>query len=594
MKTKSCVLICFALLLFTYQSAAAQIIYVNPDGSCGGQSPCFTHIQDAINASVAGDTVQVAAGTYIENINLKSGVVVQGAGADVTIIRGTGSGFVVTTDYVNPNTKLDGFTITGGYGGGIDISWNGAPNGTLTVSNVTVTENYGSGIHVYESDPVILNATVTGNYGGYNGGGIVNWSSSPTIINSLIGNNSASYGGGIFNALLSYPTILNTAIINNSAQYGGGIYNHLSESTTSIINSTITGNSALYGGGIYNLADNPFNTPVASLHLLNTIITSNANGGIYCAIYNPASVSLFIDYNNVWNNTAGNYTGFGCTPGPHDISADPLFVDVANGNYRLKAGSACIDAGSNDAVPPDLTKDFYGNPRIMDGDGDGIAAVDIGIAEFADVTVSVQIPTQGESLQDTVTLQASAPGASKVYFSIRTPSGAAGAPIGFDDMPASFNSVSGYWELAFDTTQIPDGYYIIFAKAIGASGDQVISEIVNFSINNWSEITLLPATTTNNAGRTMPVKFSIVISVSVDPQRPFVYNEDLEIRIYDSAHPSDILQISHYGTKSTDYRIDDATRLYITNFKTSKTPATYAVEIWRKGLLIGTFNFSTM
>ncbi len=53
----------------------------------------------------------------------------------------------------------------------------------------------------------------------------------------------------------------------------------------------------------------------------------------------PAALS---DYNCYWNNTA-NYSE--TAPGAHDIIADPLFVDAANGDYHLQCNSPCIDAG---------------------------------------------------------------------------------------------------------------------------------------------------------------------------------------------------------------------------------------------------------
>jgi hypothetical protein len=64
-----------------------------------------------------------------------------------------------------------------------------------------------------------------------------------------------------------------------------------------------------------------------------------------------------------------------------NISADPMFVDPAAGDYRLQRSSPCIDAGTNDA--PGLPEtDFDGTPRIDDGDGDGFAVVDMGAFEF--------------------------------------------------------------------------------------------------------------------------------------------------------------------------------------------------------------------
>lgn len=93
----------------------------------------------------------------------------------------------------------------------------------------------------------------------------------------------------------------------------------------------------------------------------------------------------------------------------------------------------------------------------------------------------------------------------------------------------------------------------------------------------------------------MPVKFALRIAESVNPNTPFVRNEELEIRIYETSNPENILQSSLLGDKATDYRINGATEIYITNFKTSKTPTEYTVEIWRaaKQFHIGSFTFET-
>src|SRR3989338_10803330 len=98
----------------------------------------YSTIQEAIDAAGYGDSVLVAPVTYVENIVLKSGVVVQGAGADVTTIQGTGNGSVVSATRVDSTTKIDGFTITGGgntyYGGGINCQ-----NSDLVISNNIIT-----------------------------------------------------------------------------------------------------------------------------------------------------------------------------------------------------------------------------------------------------------------------------------------------------------------------------------------------------------------------------------------------------------------------------------------------------------------------
>ena len=163
-------------------------------------------------------------------------------------------------------------------------------------------------------------------------------------------------------------------------------------------------------------------------------------------------------------------------------------------------------------------------------------------------------------------------------------------------MPAALTTTTNQWECSFNTAELPDGFYFALAKAVDNSGNEGWSEIVLFSIRNWAVVELLPASESNKAGRTMPVKFSLRIIESVDPAMPFVYNEELEIKVYDVAEPGTMLQTSLYGEKSTDYRIDIFNELYITNFKTMKQPAEYMVEICRlsNNFLVGNFSFETV
>jgi len=116
-------------------------------------------------------------------------------------------------------------------------------------------------------------------------------------------------------------------------------------------------------------------------------------------------------------------------------------------------------------------------------------------------------------------------------------------------------------------------------------------------VPTWEVAELLPGSAKNKAGRTMPVKFSLTVADFMDPGQPFVDNEDLEIVIYAKNNPGSILQTSTFGDTSQDYRINTKKELYIMNFETLATPATYVVEIYiykAGGMLIGTFEFSTV
>jgi hypothetical protein len=144
----------------------------------------------------------------------------------------------------------------------------------------------------------------------------------------------------------------------------------------------------------------------------------------------------------------------------------------------------------------------------------------------------------------------------------------------------------------FNTTDLPDGYYELIVESQDAF-NFIITEVFSFSIRNWAVLVLLPSTESNKAGRTMPVKFALRVIEEVDPNMPFVVNHQLDILISDKSS-SEVLQHSVYGDSSKDYRINEITEHYITNFKTHKTPTTYLVSIYRKDFLIGDFDFSTV
>lgn len=162
-------------------SVAASSIIVSAStmaGTINVPSASYPTIQSVIDAAAPGDTVQMAAGTYIENITQKSGVIVQGAGALVTTIRGTVSGSVLTAYDLRTSAKIDGFTITGGTGpegGGIFILFillvlHLPP--PITISNNIITGNTadtGGGIYCddsgsgYPLHPTITNSIIWGN-----------------------------------------------------------------------------------------------------------------------------------------------------------------------------------------------------------------------------------------------------------------------------------------------------------------------------------------------------------------------------------------------------------------------------------------------
>lgn len=198
-------------------------------------------------------------------------------------------------------------------------------------------------------------------------------------------------------------------------------------------------------------------------------------------------------------------------------------------------------------------------------------------------------PPPGTALQDVVEYRMGAQdisGVQSVSISIRNAENPY-APLGFEAMSALFDSSE--WVLQFDTLLLPDGDYMAIATATDGLGNQSQTTLA-CSIRNVALLEMLPASKAFVAGRTVPVKFSLKLKPSVDPMEPFVYNENLEVHIYQDNR---LLQKSCFGETSRDYRISVPDQLYITIFQTLKTRAEYTVMLYRGPFLVGSFTFET-
>lgn len=89
----------------------AATLCVNPTGASG----CQTTIGAAVTAAAAGDTIQVAAGTYKEDVDVTKSLSLVGAGSATTIIDATGlaNGVNVDGSAAAPKSGVSGVVVSG-------------------------------------------------------------------------------------------------------------------------------------------------------------------------------------------------------------------------------------------------------------------------------------------------------------------------------------------------------------------------------------------------------------------------------------------------------------------------------------------------
>jgi hypothetical protein len=387
----------------------------NHGGSWAG---AFTDLQDALHCASGSGEIWVAEGTYKPTSGIDRGATFQlqngtelyggfpsGGGVRnwalyATTLSGDigtpddsadNSYVVVTGSGTDDSALLDGFTITGGVRGGM-ANVQGSP----TLRNLIFRDNsglWGGGMHNDASSPTLTNCTFAGNSANQGGGMYNGNGSSPELTNcTFVGNSASLYGGGMENYNGSSPELTNCTFAGNSAQDGGGMDNW-DDSSPTLTNCTFAGNWADgIGGGMYSQGGVPV--------LINCTFSRNGAtkaGGMYNSKATPILTNCILwgdTPDEIFNQSSSSspvvsYSDVqgGCQAIPYascgdgNINTNPRFLDADKGDFHLGPCSPCIDAGDN--VPALPAQDFEGDPRVLDGEGDGTATVDMGVDEAA-------------------------------------------------------------------------------------------------------------------------------------------------------------------------------------------------------------------
>jgi CSLREA domain-containing protein len=279
-----------------------------------------------------------------------------------------GGGIVANNATLTNCTITGNRAVGGGFGGGIRAGT------SVTLTNCTVSGNsteIGDGGGISTSTATLTNCTVSGNLAGGSGGGVL--ASTATLTRSTFsGNLAKNFGGGVVAATV---TLTNSTLSGNAAGLeGGGLF----ANSGTLLNCTIVENIANTGGGV-------FHGSTSTLSVRNTIIALNL------VEFGGTGPDVSGDVASLGHNLVGDgsgSTGFGVNFDIVGTSANPIDPKLGplalNGGktktHALLAGSPAIDRGDNANLPP-TDQRGAGFARRKDGNGDGIARVDIGAFE---------------------------------------------------------------------------------------------------------------------------------------------------------------------------------------------------------------------
>ena len=298
----------------------------------------FQTIQHAIDQSVDGMTIIVADGTYA-SFTAERGCVIRGVPG--TIVAGSVG---LVDGSVLESVRVQNGDVTGGTLTNCIITGGCVRQGTAQACEIRACSGFAA------EDATLENCVVSATVGGLKNcvatgctitdntaGGATN----SVLHGCVIRGNTASAGGGLVDCVAD-----NCLIVGNTASSGDGG----GALRCSLSQCTVYGNIAAHAGG-------------------------GSSGGTNdnCIVYGNTAASE--------PNISSSVTKRNCFTG------DPLFVDAANGDFRLQGASPCIDMGNNRYVVGET--DIRGNARIQNG------VVDLGAYEYTLPTELGNVPVEG-------------------------------------------------------------------------------------------------------------------------------------------------------------------------------------------------------
>ncbi len=301
------------------------------------------------------------------------------AGVDFTTASRSDNSYHVVKITAN-NILLDGFTIQDGHANG------GTGNNDASAIDKSETVN---ALH-------LKNCTIRNNVS-LVAGSISAWfdiNGTMNIENCTFDGNVSTYASGLYigtrNNRTLNVTIVNSLFSNNVSKNNGATLGFTGSSawirangsgstiTTNIVNTTFAKNSDtgtradLNSKGTLSLAktSGTHNATISNSIFFNNTETSGATS--LAVTQGHVNIANVVEVNNsIAEDNFSNLIYLTNTS-----SANPMFMDASNSDFKLQVGSPAIDSGNNSKVPAGITTDLLGNQRVFN------TTVDMGAYEF--------------------------------------------------------------------------------------------------------------------------------------------------------------------------------------------------------------------
>jgi parallel beta-helix repeat protein len=400
--------------------ATFYVATTGSDSAAGGSANPWRTLQYAADRVAAGDTVIVRSGTYSGFTLYTDGTaanrIVFDADPGVTInarssttAASHGAINLEGADYVT----VDGFNVVMATTGSVNSNIRSVGNTGAIIRNNTIDNAKVWGILTGFSENVLIENNTISDTQEQHGIYVGNSADNPIIRGNTVTNsrlcgiqiNSDRFAGGdgiITGALVEGNTLLNNAnfggasvnfdgvqnsVLRNNVIYGSrnGIALYKTDGAEGAKNNKILGNTIVFPANVGFWAVSIVGGSTGT-KLFNNVLYRQASGSYGSIGIDPDCVTGFeSDYNavvdkfnrNTFNDAPVTFAQWKAQTGQdaHSFLATPaqLFVDPANHDYRLKAGSPAINAGINRS---DLTTDILGNSRPSGG------ATDVGAYEY--------------------------------------------------------------------------------------------------------------------------------------------------------------------------------------------------------------------